>query len=144
MSDQHTADSTDMAWVLNRLTEEPGVVNALLFSTDGLVLAASDGLARDDADRAAAALCGVKSLQGDFTAFCGLPDRGAPLPMRHVVSDLKDFTVLLFAAGERTGLGVAVRGGSMSQEVALAITATLKMIAGLRPVLAARERSGGA
>ncbi|GAA3169812.1 hypothetical protein GCM10010466_68700 [Planomonospora alba] len=144
MIDRPTADSTDMTWALNRLTEEPGVVNALLFSTDGLVLAKSDTLPRDDADRAAAALCGVKSLQGDFGAFCGLPDQAGPLPMRHVVSDLKDFTVLLFAAGERTGIGVAVRGDSMSQEVALAITATLKMISGLRPVLEARERSATA
>ncbi|MFH8369758.1 roadblock/LC7 domain-containing protein [Streptomyces sp. NPDC018031] len=144
-TDQHTADSTDLTWLLNNLTREPGVVHALLFTTDGLVLAASDGLPTDDAERTAAALCGVKSLQADLGAFCGRPD-GADdrLRMRHVVSDLKDATVLLFAAGVRTGLGVSVRGDSLSQEVSVAITATLKMIAGMRPVLDARERSGTA
>ncbi|WP_330479388.1 roadblock/LC7 domain-containing protein [Streptomyces platensis] len=144
-ADQHAADSTDMNWALNRLTEEPGVINALLFSSDGLVVAKSDGLARDDADRAAAALSGVKSLQADLGAFCGHPDEDkSPLIMRHVVTDMKDATVLLFAAGERTGVGVAVRGDALSKEASLAITATLKMIQGLRPVLGARERSGTA
>lgn len=143
--EQHTADSTDLTWLLNTLTQEPGVINALLFTTDGLVLAASDGLATDDAERTAAALCGVKSLQADLGAFCGRPgETENQLRMRHVVSDLKDATVLLFAAGVRTGLGVSVRGDSMSQEVSVAITATLKMISGMRPVLDARERSGTA
>ncbi|EGX61881.1 hypothetical protein SZN_00930 [Streptomyces zinciresistens K42] len=141
-ADQHTADSTDMTWALNRLCDEPGVMNAVLFSSDGLVIAKSDDLSRDDAERTAAALSGVKSLQADLGAFCGYPDQNkSSLVMRHVVSDLKDATVLLFAAGERTGVGVSVRGDALSKEASLAITATLKMIQGLRPVLGARERS---
>lgn len=144
-ADQHTADSTDMTWALNRLTEEPGVINALLFSSDGIVVAKSDGMVREDAERTAAALSGVKSLQADLGAFCGYPaETETPLILRHVVSDLKDATVLLFAAGERTGVGVAVRGDALSKEVSVAVTATLKMIQGLRPVLDARERSGTA
>ncbi|SFC62247.1 roadblock/LC7 domain-containing protein [Streptomyces aidingensis] len=136
---QHTADSVDMSWAVNKLTQEKGVVSALLFSSDGLVLAASDNLAREAAERAAAAFAGVKSLQADLAAFCGAAEEN--LPLRHVVTDLKTRTVLLFAAGERTGVGVSVEGDSTGQEAAVAITATLKMINGLRPVLEARERT---
>ncbi|MEV6007288.1 roadblock/LC7 domain-containing protein [Streptomyces sp. NPDC051976] len=147
-SDQHTADTTDMTWSLNQLVSgTPGVVHALLISSDGLVLAASEGLERADAERAAAALSGIKALQGDLGGLCGIPDdrqQTSPLTLRHVVSDLKERTVLLFAAGTRTGLGVSVRGDSTSRECGLAITATLKLITGLRPVLEARERTGGA
>ncbi|MFD3422426.1 roadblock/LC7 domain-containing protein [Streptomyces decoyicus] len=144
-ANQHTADSTDMTWALNRLCEEPGVINALLFTSDGMVMAKSDDLTCDDADRVGATLSGVKSLQTALGAFCGYPDEDKnSLTMRHVVTDLKDATVLLFAAGQRTGVGVSVRGDSLSKEAALAITATLKMIQGLRPVLDARERSSTA
>lgn len=138
---QPTADTANMTWTLNRLAQEPEVINALLFTTDGLVLARSDGLSQDDAERAAAAMAGMKSLQGELSSFCGIErEHGAPVALRHVISDMKDVTVLLFAAGERTGVGVSVRGDSMSQQVGVAITATLKMIAGLRDVLSARER----
>ncbi|TDC95558.1 roadblock/LC7 domain-containing protein [Nonomuraea deserti] len=138
---QPTADTANMTWTLNRLAQEPEVINALLFTTDGLVLARSDGLSQDDAERAAAAMSGMKSLQGELSSFCGIErEHGAPVALRHVISDMKDVTVLLFAAGERTGVGVSVRGDSMSQQVGVAITATLKMIAGLRDVLSARER----
>ncbi|MEU4233301.1 roadblock/LC7 domain-containing protein [Nonomuraea sp. NPDC026600] len=140
---QPTADTTDMTWLLNKLVhEQPGVVHALLFTTDGLVLAHSGALTRDNADRAAAALSGIKSLHSELAAFCGIPmNHGTPAPLRYVISDMKDVTMLLFAAGPRTGIGVAVRGESMSHQVSAAITATLKTITGLRPVLDARERN---
>jgi hypothetical protein len=145
---QHTADTTDMAWPLTDLVSaNPGIINAVLFSSDGLLLAASEELARADAERTAAALAGMKSLQADLGPFCGISDNQQDpvfLRLRHVVSDLKERTVLLFAAGDRTGVGVSVHGDSMSREVSIAITATLKMIVGLRPVLEARERTGRA
>ncbi|MEV0161886.1 roadblock/LC7 domain-containing protein [Nonomuraea fuscirosea] len=138
---QPTADSTDMSWALNRLCEEPGVLNALLFTSDGLVMAHSHGLDRDDADRTAATLAGLNSLQRDLGGFCRTQGRQhAPGPLRFMVSDLKTVTLLLFVATERTGVGVSVRGESASHEVSVAIQATLKMINGLRPVLGARER----
>ncbi|WP_030548236.1 roadblock/LC7 domain-containing protein [Streptomyces albus] len=141
---EHTADTVDMTWALNELARERGIVNVLLFTSDGLLLAASDGLSREDAERACAAFSGMKALNQDLSGFCGLNDGDADgdgrLTWRHIVSDMKDHTVLVFAAGRRTGVGVSVRGDSMSQEVAVAITATMKMIRGLRPVLEARER----
>ncbi|MBQ0986879.1 roadblock/LC7 domain-containing protein [Streptomyces sp. F63] len=139
---EHTADTVDMTWALNELARERGVVNVLLFTSDGLLLAASDGLSRDDAERACAAFSGMKALNQDLSGFCGLDegDGEGRLTWRHIVSDMKDHTVLVFAAGRRTGVAVSVRGDSMSQEVAVAITATMKMIRGLRPVLEARER----
>lgn len=145
---QHTADTTDMAWLLNDLVRaNPGIIHALLFSSDGLILAVSEGLGRADAERTAAALGGMKALQADLGPFCGISDEQretVSLRLRHVVSDLKERTVLLFAAGELTGVAVSVHGDSMSREVSVAITATLKMITGLREALDASERSRGA
>ncbi|AQW48423.1 roadblock/LC7 domain-containing protein [Streptomyces violaceusniger] len=136
---EHTSDTVDMAWALNELTKEKGVIHAVLFSSDGMLLAASDGLPRADAERTSAAICGMQSLNRELSGFCGLD--GANMTWRHIISDMKDRTVLVFAAGMRTGVGVSVDGDSMSQEVAVAINATMKMIRGLRPVLEARERT---
>lgn len=139
-SDQPTADTTDMAWALNDLVRsQPGIINALLFTSDGLLLAKSEGLGRDDAEKAAAALSGVNSLHRELRAFCGRSTSEA-LPMRHIIGDLRDVTVLSFAAGALTGVGVSVEGDSMGPDAALALTETLMMIKKLKPVLDARER----
>ncbi|WP_188196661.1 roadblock/LC7 domain-containing protein [Nonomuraea sp. SYSU D8015] len=143
MTMQPTADTTDVTWVLDQLVkEQPGVAHALLFTTDGLVLAYSHTLQRAAAERAAAAMSAVKSLHTELTAFCSVPTGQETSPsLRCVISDMKDATLLLFAVNPRTGIGVSVEGDSMSRQVSAAITATLKMINGLRPVLDARERS---
>ncbi|SFD65299.1 MULTISPECIES: roadblock/LC7 domain-containing protein [Streptomyces] len=137
-----TADTTDMTWALDQLGEEREVVHALLFTSDGMVLAASKGLERADAERTAAAFSGIKALQADLAGFCGV--QNTALPLRHLVTDLKDHTVLLFAAGQHTGLAVSVRGDSTSRQTGVAITSALKMIAALRPALEAHERKGSA
>lgn len=134
-----TADSTDMAWALDQLLLERGVRHAVLFTADGMLLARSRNLPRDDAERAAAAFAGIRSLQLELAGFCGEDPAG--LVPRHVISDLKTATALLFAAGARTGVAVSVQGESTGAEVQVAIRATLKMISGLRPLLEARERA---
>lgn len=135
-----TADTVDMTWVLNELAKERGVINALLFTSDGLFMASSDGLPRDDADRSSATFAAMQSLNQDLPGFCGLQQ--GEVRWRHLTSDLRDYCVLLFAAGERTCIAVSVAGDAGSQEAAVATSATLKAITGLRPVLAARERRG--
>ncbi|MFG1943992.1 roadblock/LC7 domain-containing protein [Nonomuraea sp. NPDC048826] len=142
MTTQPTADIIDMTGTLDRLVDEhDDIVNAMLFTTDGLLLARSAGLGQDDAERTAAMMSGLQSLQRQLAGFCGLaPEQQLMAPWRHMISDLTDVTVLLFAAGERTGLAVSVRGASTTGPVAVAIQATMKTIRGLQPVLGARER----
>lgn len=135
---QHaTADTADLRPQLNALLGE-GVISAVLFSADGLALAATDGLGRDEVERSCAAFAGVASLQGTFADACRAnPD---DLLMRYQIMDFTRYTVLLLAAGRNSGLGVAVEGDSISQNVQLALSKALKLIKALGPFLAARDR----
>ncbi|MFI6978468.1 roadblock/LC7 domain-containing protein [Embleya sp. NPDC050154] len=136
-----TADTADLRPQLNALLGE-GVVSAVLFSTDGLALAATDGLGRDEAERSCAAFAGVASLQDTFADCCRTtPD---DLLMRYQIMDFTRYTVLLLAAGRNSGLGVAVEGDSISQNVQLALSKSLKLIKALGPFLAARDRQAPA
>ncbi|WTW99021.1 roadblock/LC7 domain-containing protein [Streptomycetaceae bacterium NBC_01309] len=135
---QHvTADAADLRPQLNALLGE-GVISAVLFSSDGLALAATDGLGRDEVERSCAAFAGVASLQDTFADCC----RTSPenLLMRYQIMDFTQYTVLLFSAGRNSGLGVAVEGDSISQNVQLALSKALKLVKALGPFLAARDR----
>lgn len=136
--DQHvTADTADLRPQLNALLGE-GVVSVVLFSSDGLPLAASDGLGRDEMERSCAAFAGVASLQDAFADCCLTTPEN--LMMRYQIMDFTRYTVLLFAAGRNSGLGVAVEGDSISQNTQLALSKALKLIKALGPYLAARDR----
>ncbi|MEU7316544.1 roadblock/LC7 domain-containing protein [Streptomyces sp. NPDC007083] len=133
---QPTADSVDMTWVLNQLKEEKGVLHALLVSSDGLMLAASDGLPRELADRTAANVSGLFSLGRTVSEFAG-----TDAPTRKIIIDLPDSCILVFGAGHRTVLAVSVCTDMTSREVVVASAATIKAINGLQPALSARERT---
>jgi predicted regulator of Ras-like GTPase activity (Roadblock/LC7/MglB family) len=56
-------DDRDLNWVLSNFTERiPGTRSALVVTTDGLVLALSERIARDLADQLAAITSGLASL----------------------------------------------------------------------------------
>ena len=63
----------DLNWLINNFVDQvPKVAHAVVLSSDGLVLAFSDGLARDRADQLAAVACGLASLtQGAARIFEG-------------------------------------------------------------------------
>lgn len=135
---QHaTADMADLRPQLNALLGE-GVISAVLFSSDGLALAATDGLGRDEVERSCAAFASVASLQHTFADCCRTDPEN--LLMRYQIMDFTRYTVLLMSAGRNSGLGVAVEGDSISQNVQLALSKALKLIKALGPVLAARDR----
>ncbi|HSA51781.1 MAG TPA: roadblock/LC7 domain-containing protein [Yinghuangia sp.] len=135
---QHaTADMADLRPQLNALLGE-GVISAVLFSSDGLALAATDGLGRDEMERSCAAFAGIAALQDTFAECCRTTPEN--LLMRYQIMDFTRYTVLLLAAGHNSGLGVAVEGESISQNVQLALSKALKLIKALGPVLAARDR----
>ncbi|MEU8136002.1 roadblock/LC7 domain-containing protein [Streptodolium elevatio] len=132
-----TADTADLRPQLNALLGD-GVVSAVLFSSDGLPLAGTDGLGRDEMERSCAAFAGIASLQDAFADCCRTTPEN--LLMRYQIMDFTRYTVLLFAAGRNSGLGVAVEGDSISPNVQLTLSKALKLIKALGPFLAARDR----
>lgn len=135
---EHSADTVDLSWALNALCRDEAVRAALLYSSDGLVRAYSDDLSRETAERMAATFAGLQATAHNLAEFCGLAE--GELPWRYDVRDHGDHTVLVFAAGERTGIAVAVGAPSPSPQVAVATEATLKTIRGLRHALRVEER----
>ncbi len=58
-----STDARDLNWLLNSFTERvPGAANAVVVSSDGLVLAISEHLDRAHADQLAAITAGLSSL----------------------------------------------------------------------------------
>nr|WP_024127606.1 roadblock/LC7 domain-containing protein [Streptomyces sp. F12]AHE40370.1 Hypothetical protein pFRL6_283c [Streptomyces sp. F12] len=135
---QPTADTHDMTWVLDRVVQEKDVLHAVLFTTDGLVLAHSSGLHRDVADRTGAGSSSLFSLGRGLAEFAGAPEGTTP---GKIIIALPDACVLVFGAGHNTVLAVSVGAEMTSPEVAVASAATIKAIKGLAPVLSARSRA---
>ena len=62
-STQPTSDPAQFGWMLTNFVDRvPGVTHAVVVSSDGLLLTASDGLPRDRADQLAAVTSGMTSL----------------------------------------------------------------------------------
>ncbi|MFM9452308.1 roadblock/LC7 domain-containing protein [Streptomyces europaeiscabiei] len=137
MTEQPTADTVNMNWVLNRLKEQQGVLHAILLSSDGLVLAASDGLDTEVAERTAANASGAFSIGRSISEFAET-EGASP---RKIIIDLPDSCILIFGAGHRTAVAVSVAAEMTSKEAVVASAATIKAINGLRPSLSARERT---
>jgi len=135
---QHaTADTADLSPQLNALLGD-GVTSVVLFSSDGLPLASTDGLSREATERSCAAFAGMHSLQQSFAEFCRTtPDK---LRTRSQTMDFVTHTVLLLAAGRNSGLALAVEGGVFERNSQLALSKALKLIKALEPFLAARDR----
>jgi predicted regulator of Ras-like GTPase activity (Roadblock/LC7/MglB family) len=133
---QPTADTHDMSWVLERLKQEKGVLHAVLLSSEGLVLAATESLKREVAERTAAQASSLFSLGKGVSEFADLQET----PPRKIIIDLPGRTILVFSAGHRTALAVAVGAEMTSSEVVVVTGATIKAINGLREALSARER----
>ncbi|MEU9599814.1 roadblock/LC7 domain-containing protein [Streptomyces sp. NPDC048109] len=135
---QPTADTHDMTWMLDRLATSRGVAHAVLFTSDGLVLAHSKDLHRDVADRTAASSSSLFALGRGVGEFAPTPNGTTP---RKIIIDLPEACVLVFAAGHNTVLAVSVSAEMTDSEVAVASAETIKAIRGLAPALAARERT---
>ncbi|MFD0361417.1 roadblock/LC7 domain-containing protein [Nocardia sp. GCM10030253] len=97
------ADSTNkLGWLLEDLNA-PGVRFAVLLSDDGLRIAHSGGVSKDDAERFAAAASGLRSLGKALGEFCGSSDNG----VRQNMTEYDQGMILITAAGEGALLGVA-------------------------------------
>jgi predicted regulator of Ras-like GTPase activity (Roadblock/LC7/MglB family) len=137
---QPTADTHNVSWVLNRLTEEKGVLHAVLFSSDGMMMAHSDEAGREAAERAAASSSSLFSLGRAVAQELANGPEGEDTP-RRIIIDLPHRCILVFSAGHNTAMAVSVAAEMTAPEVAVASGATIKAINGLAEALSARERT---
>ncbi|WP_067660976.1 roadblock/LC7 domain-containing protein, partial [Nocardia harenae] len=97
-----TDSSNKLGWLLEDL-EVPGVRFAVLLSDDGLRIAHSAGISKDDAERFAAAASGLRSLGKALGEFCGSNGNA----VRQNMTEYDEGMVMITAAGEGALLGVA-------------------------------------
>ncbi|WP_433602599.1 roadblock/LC7 domain-containing protein [Nocardia sp. CA-135953] len=103
MSTPVTDSSNRLGWLLEDLSNVPGVRFAVLLSDDGLRIAHSDGVNKDDAERFSAAASGLRSLGKALGEFCGGFDNG----VRQNMTEYDQGMILITAAGEGALLGVS-------------------------------------
>ncbi|WP_328373526.1 roadblock/LC7 domain-containing protein (plasmid) [Streptomyces sp. NBC_00445] len=135
---QHTtADTANVGPQLKALLGE-GVISVVLFTSDGFPLASADSLGREATERTCAAFSGMHSLHKGLAEFCHTAP-GA-LRARSQMIDFGTHTVLLVAAGQNSGLALAVEGGMNDSNVPLALGKALKLTKALEWFLAAGDR----
>ena len=118
----------DLNWLINNFVDQvPKVAHAVVLSSDGLVLAFSDGLARDRADQLAAVACGLASLtQGAARIFEGGPVTQTVVEMRQgllLVMAISDGSSLAVLASDDCDMGlVAYEMALLVEKVGRALT----------------------
>ncbi|MGQ4599415.1 roadblock/LC7 domain-containing protein [Nocardia sp. R6R-6] len=108
-----TDSSNKLGWLLEDLNVS-GVRFAVLLSEDGLRIAHSEGITRDEAERFAAAASGLRSLGKALGEFCGDGANG----VRQNMTEYDQGMILITAAGEGALIGVATTNDS---DVALVV-----------------------
>lgn len=109
MTDTHLRDRIqDPSWVLNPLTEIKGVRHALILSADGMVVAASAGLGRDDAEGIAAM---TSALHGAArTAINHALGAPGSTPVQTITVQSDHGVYMIMPAGVATNAFIAVAG----------------------------------
>lgn len=92
-----------LGWMLDDALRMPETRHAILLSADGLLMAHSERISRDDAERHAAGMSGLQSLARNTAEFCG----DSATPWQQTVSEFDGGYVFLVAAGERAYLAVS-------------------------------------
>lgn len=96
-----TANPGDLQWLLNDLvTRVPEAQNAIVLSEDGLLMATSAGLNREDAERLSAVASGYRSLSRGAGRFFG----GGPV--RQTIVEMESAFLFVTSAGTRACLAV--------------------------------------
>lgn len=95
--------SSDLSWILDTVLEMPGARHALLVSADGLLMARSKSVERDDADTVAAAMSGMQSLSRTVAEFCDTRDT----QWRQTLIEFNGGWVFLISAGEGAYMAVS-------------------------------------
>ncbi|MEU3497096.1 roadblock/LC7 domain-containing protein [Kitasatospora saccharophila] len=93
----------DLSWMLDSALEIPGALHAVLISADGLLMARTRDIDKDNADRVAAAMSGVQSLSRSLGFFCDNPTQR----WQQTLVEFDGGWVFLISAGDGAYLGVS-------------------------------------
>ncbi|GAB2835995.1 roadblock/LC7 domain-containing protein [Streptomyces sp. NPDC054796] len=96
--------NNDLSWMLDSALEVPGARHAILVSADGLLMARSNDVERDQADTVAAAMSGMQSLSRTVAGFC---DPRPGLEWRQTLVEFNGGWVFLISAGEGAYLALS-------------------------------------
>jgi predicted regulator of Ras-like GTPase activity (Roadblock/LC7/MglB family) len=97
------AVTNKLGWMLDDALKMPETRHAILLSADGLLMAHSERIGIDDAERHAAGMSGLQSLARSTVEFCGDPSS----TWRQTVTEFDDGYVFLVAAGPNAYLAVS-------------------------------------
>ena len=112
-----------LSWLLDNLVNQvEHVQQALILSRDGLVVAASQSLTREDGEHLSALAAGVQSLaRGASRRF-----RGGDV--RQTVIEMDDALLFITAAGQGTSLAVLADGDADAGLIAYEMTVLVKRV----------------
>nr|WP_307568608.1 roadblock/LC7 domain-containing protein [Streptosporangium lutulentum] len=118
---QGTGSFTDLAWLLDDLVGRVDEArHGIVFSTDGLLLAASAGFSQADAEHLAAVGSAVQSLGR------GVSDRVEGGPVRQTIIEMRSAYLIVTAAGQGACLAVLCTAeadvGLVAYEMAMLVT----------------------
>ena len=104
-------EARDLSWLVNAFTERvPGVSHAIVVSSDGLLVAISDHLPRDNADKLAAVTSGLMSITaGAAQMFDNDVVKQTVVEMGRgyfLVMQIRDGSILATLAGSEADIGV--------------------------------------
>lgn len=102
MTMQANGANNRLGWMLNDLADMPEARYVVLLAADGLLMAHSESVDRDDADTVAASASGFHSIGAALAPFCGGKDNG----LRQVVGEFDDGFIFVKTAGMNTLLAV--------------------------------------
>jgi uncharacterized protein len=131
----HSQLTGQLAWLLDNLTNQvEHIVQALVFSGDGLVVAASGGLSREDGERLSALGAGLQSLaRGAGQQLRG----GEP---RQTIVELDSMFLFVTTAGQGTSLAVTA---TVEANVGLVAYEMAVLVRRMGKYLTARSRASG-
>lgn len=125
---QKTTANADLAWLLNDLVSRvKQAENAVVLSVDGLLVAASQGLSRDDGEHLAAMAAGIQSLAR------GAGKRFGGGPVQQTIIEMRSSFLFVTAAGHGACLAVLASEdadvGLIAYEMAMLVTRAGKYLA---------------
>ena len=118
---ERTKQSANLTWLLDDLVERvPSARQAVVLSADGLMMGASTGLARDDAEHLSAMAAGFQSLAK------GASRHFRAGPVRQTVVEMESAFLFVTAAGQGACLAVLSTSdadlGLIAYEMAMLVT----------------------
>ena len=130
---ERTKQSANLTWLLDDLVERvPAAQQAVVLSADGLMMGASAGLARDDAEHLSAMAAGFQSLAK------GASRHFRAGPVRQTVVEMESAFLFVTAAGQGACLAVLA---SSDADLGLIAYQTAMLVTRVGQTMAAPERT---